>query len=194
MTAKQSPQEKEAKKAARAAARAAKQSSTTPAPPENLDYIPPAEQSSTPPEAAQEPTPEPATESAEETPTPKPEAAQEPEEKPKRGRPRQPKPCRYPLRVAVGSVVRYWLPLAGAVSRLIDATVVRVSAGPDKTTPPTLELSYPNRVGKTQIREAVRYVGHRPPVNKGKAGAWLQARTGKWMEFPAPPQDEPAPE
>lgn len=183
MTAKQSPQEKETKKAARAARKAEAQSST-PAPPEPTPEPPTEEESSTPPEAAQEPT-----QAQDETVEPSeppaaPEADPEPAEKPKRGRPRKPKPCLDPLKVAVGSVVRYWLPLAGANAKLIDATVSKCDPNPEKGRPAVLELHYESQAG-VQCREAVQYVGHRP-TKKGQSGAWLQARTGRWMEFPEP--------
>ena len=144
----------------------------------------PEAESSTPTEAGQE-----TTQTQEEVVAdPEPEPAPDPVEKPKRGRPRKAKPCLDPLKVEVGSVVRYWLPLAGANAKLIDASVAKVTAGKDKTIPPALELNYPNKAGKVQVREVVQYVGHRP-TKKGQAGSWLQSRTGKWMEFPAPPSE-----
>lgn len=193
MTKPQSPQEKGAKKAAKAARRAAAQSSTpTEVSPEAMPADPNAgvieEQSSTPPEAAQEPAPEPGKESAEESPTPEPEAKEKPQ------RARSAKPCRDPRKVTVGSMVRFWLPLAGATAKLITASVAKVTRGQDKDCPPALELNYPNRAGKVQVREDVRHVGHRPEKKKNQTGAWLQGRTGKWEEFPSPPAEEPAAE
>jgi hypothetical protein len=88
--------------------------------------------------------------------------------------------CRDSQEVRAGDLVRFWLPMNGAMDRLIEAQVYAVHAAEDDDAHPAIDIEYQTQSGR-QTREGCAYC---LPGDR---------RTGRWVEFTPIPEAAPEP-